>query len=722
MGLLNPNCIMVIGASRDLTRGGGQMPPIFERWGFAGQLRLVSRSISGTGSDPPNHTWFPDIAQATADGEVDIAVLAIGAKAVEAALLECAARNVKMAVVLAGDDRDVGLERLSDQVRRVAEASEMRIIGPNSAGMILPRSGVTACYLRRLATSEVLPGGHVAILTSSGAIGNELLWALGERGVDVGAWLSLGTEADLGMADVMHEFVDDADIRVVVTIVESVRDGAAYLRAARALAQKGKTVLAYRTLTSSAADAAAKLHSGSLQRAGGLWRAAAEWCGVTELSNLDALVDLLTLCRSIDGQRAVIERGERPVGIVTVSGGAGIAALDRGASEGIRFASSLSDPTVAALAEVGVGGAHPVDASREPAAFVAACRPLVADPTLGLLWVQGSSARFTSRERREIAAGLDQLAAASRMPVIFSGLSPFTENDLPVTGEWVTPIRSIDQGIALLAARERFLDVAAKSAARTGTERAASDLPSIQAPRIPDTERLSCLLEWALACGFAVPAWRRLAVPDLRTAEEIPWTLFPAVVKADSTSHKAQQGLVFTGLESVAAIRHAAGHLAQMGVTDILVQEEVQKQCEVLVGAIRDADAGLALIVGRGGTAADLDPVREVIPLPLSGRAVEHALALLTSRGILPGQSSPSVGALEPFAHAVANIMESEHDLAGLEFNPVILEPTGLWVVDIRAARQVWNPEIRTDGRGGLLREAPAGSVADGLTWRVPDR
>jgi succinyl-CoA synthetase beta subunit len=175
------------------------------------------------------------------------------------------------------------------------------------------------------------------------------------------------------------------------------------------------------------------------------------------------------------------------------------------------------------------------------------------------------------------------------------------------------------------------------------------------------------------------------------TAAEIG---FPVVVKAmgRNLAHKSEFGAVALSLKTTEDVRAAVEKVRARvaGLPDanstFLVERMVEGAiAELIVGLKRDERFGLALVVGSGGTLANLVKDSVTLLLPTSHEAVARALDTLKTAKLLDGFCSHSKGDREGTIDAVlaiAAFAEANLDrLVELDVNPLIVLPDGEGVV-----------------------------------------
>jgi acyl-CoA synthetase (NDP forming) len=660
-----------------------------DRWGYPGEVGLVSRNAAAAARAGGKWPWFPDVSTA-ADriGDIDLAVLFVGTDHVMDALRSCAAANVAGAIVLANAGGGAELSRLGGEICDLSVATGIRIVGPGSAGLLVGALGLPASLMRRVTTEAPLRAPGVAILATSGALANELLWGLARQGVRVGLWMTLGPESDVTIGEVMEVVAPRPDVTSVVTIIESLRDGAAYLRGAQAVVEAGKSVLAHRLMTSDAAGPIAALHTGSARVPGALWRSAARACGVV---SCESLPDLGWSALWLDAIRGSEPRptGVARIAVVTISGGGGVTAIDQGVRRGVEFTDHFQSHTVEALRALGIPPLNPVDVgaalARPPVELLqSVVEKVAADPGVDAVWCQAAAALYNTTERAALVDGLAAAGSSLRKPVIISSLVGWPYEYVDRRRDLIVSVPSLDNAIVALATQ-------AEVGRRLGALRvrpASRPIPAAAGLRAGRrlSEGLRAVGQWS---GFRVPKWWALETADPleKAARLVAVDDFPVVAKADSMAHKARAGQVALNIGTPDDLRRALEALRQSGGGPLVVQQQVGGiHAEVLMGCVASDEVGEVAVLGRGGVDADADDQRIVLPLPAARAAVAQAVDELAAAW--PDQSVADARDLieAGFSRLIGGFLGRDPSVTGIELNPVILAGADCWVVDVRIA------------------------------------
>src|SRR3954470_11901752 len=130
--LLHPRSVVVIGASRSPDSIGHRLLQTLAQAGFRGALHAVNPEADEVAGVPS----VPRVSDVPLP--VDLAVVAVPAESVNAVISDCAAAGVRGLVVVSGGFAETGEEgrRRQEAMVRLARAHGMRVVGPNSFGML----------------------------------------------------------------------------------------------------------------------------------------------------------------------------------------------------------------------------------------------------------------------------------------------------------------------------------------------------------------------------------------------------------------------------------------------------------------------------------------------------------------------------------------------------------------------------------------------------------
>ncbi len=251
----------------------------------------------------------------------DVAIILLGPERANQAVADLAARGCPAAILLAGGYGETGTTGAQRQEELKAARGSMRILGPNTIGLVNLTERVTLSASGALDMDQLLPG-RVAVVSQSGGILGALLSRGVAAGIGFSKLISTSNEVDLDVADFVDYLADDPTTSVIALYIEGLRDSEKFTRAARKARSAGKPVVVYKVGRSEAGAHAANSHTGALAGSDDLYSAYFKQLGVIRAETFADLLDIpfaLASGRSMNGRR---------VAILTSTGGAGTLIAD----------------------------------------------------------------------------------------------------------------------------------------------------------------------------------------------------------------------------------------------------------------------------------------------------------------------------------------------------------------------------------------------------------
>jgi acyl-CoA synthetase (NDP forming)/GNAT superfamily N-acetyltransferase len=290
--LVFPTSVAVVGASNDEGKVGNALFTNLLRGGFQGTLYPVNpdaRHVAGVRA-------YRSVLEVPDD--IDLAVVAVPAPAVQDVLQQCAERGVRGLVVISGgfgerggeDQRAVG-RAAQRRLVTTARAHGMRIVGPNCLGVLN-----TAPDVRLNASLAPLPPlpGRAGFFAQSGALGVAVLGEAARRGLGVSTFVSAGNRADVSGNDLLQFWESDDSTDVVLMYLESFGNPRKFARLARRLGRR-KPIVAVKSVPGAVV---AGLESTSVQVPENSVRALFERAGVIRVETVGDLFDVALLLTS----------------------------------------------------------------------------------------------------------------------------------------------------------------------------------------------------------------------------------------------------------------------------------------------------------------------------------------------------------------------------------------------------------------------------------------
>lgn len=321
--LLRPESIAVIGASIHPDRAGHIVTRNLLEGGFNGPIM-------------PVHPSYKSVCGILAYKQIselpitpDFAILCTEAKKNIAIIEELGEKGVRCAIILSSDMNlycnGIG-EPLPYEAKRIAAKYNMRILGPNSLGIILPWINLNASFSPINANK-----GNIAFISQSAAVCTTILDWANEKNIGFSAFVSLGDGLDIDFSELLDTLCTDSKTEAILLYIDSIKDARQFMSAARAAA-RNRRILVVKSGRSVAGSKAAQLHTNGQLSLDAVYDSAIRRAGMLRVSNTHELFAAVeTLAHPIPF------RGHR-LAIVTNGGGPAIMAVDSLMQQGGKLA------------------------------------------------------------------------------------------------------------------------------------------------------------------------------------------------------------------------------------------------------------------------------------------------------------------------------------------------------------------------------------------------
>ncbi|MGD8327998.1 MAG: GNAT family N-acetyltransferase [Acidobacteriota bacterium] len=693
--IFRPKRIAVVGASNHEGKVGYRALRNLVGSGFPGvvyPVNLKGEPVQGIHAYP-NVAGLPSTP--------DLAVICTPAAGVAEVVKECGEAGIRGIVILSAGFGEVGAagreleDALREQVRRFGD---MRVIGPNCLGIMVPALNLNASFASASPTA-----GNIAFISQSGALCTAVLdWAL-DQGIGFSHFVSVGNMLDVGFADLIDYLGQSGTTRSIILYIESITEAREFMSAARAFA-RSKPIVAYKAGRFAESAKAAMSHTGALAGDDEVFDAAAQRAGIERVFEMEDMFDCAELLAHHAPPRAA------RLGIVTNAGGPGVMATDALMARRGRLA-ELSDETMGKLDEVlpsNWSHGNPVDVIGDapPERYAEAVRLVADDDGVDALLVILAPQAMTDPTSAGMAVA--DVARATDKPILAAwmggnsvreGTRILSHARVPTFG---TPepavhafmhMASYARNLLLLheTPREVSLDVAFDHTAPAERVReilaAGGDLLSeaeskelVEAYGIATTRPKTAddadeAARWAAEIGY--PVALKIVSPQITHKTDVGGIELD--VRDDDEARAAYERII-------ASVRSRAPEADIEGVS-------VQRMAggnhafELIMGARKDRTFGAVILVGTGGITAEVIKDFAIGLPPLNERLARRLLESLRAWPLLHGYRGRSavnidalIGTLVRFSYLVA-----EHPaIDEIDINPLLATPDEIIALDAR--------------------------------------
>ncbi|MCW2901799.1 MAG: CoA-binding protein, partial [Streptosporangiaceae bacterium] len=315
--LMKPRSVAVIGASNEKGKIGNSVMRNLIDGGYAGEIYPINPKAD----EICGQKAYRSIMEVP--GEVDVAVFTIPAKFVPAALEETGEKDVPVAVLIPSGFAEIGNQELQDEVVAIARRRGVRLLGPNIYGYYYTPEDLCATFC----TPYDVKGG-VALSSQSGGIGMAILGFSRRTKMGVSAIVGLGNKSDVDEDDLLTFFGQDDNTRCIAMHLEDLKDGRAFVKAAREVSRK-KPIIVLKAGRTALGARAASSHTGALAGDDKVYDDILRQAGVIRAPGLN---DMLEYARALPAMPT--PKGENVV-IITGAGGSGVLLSDACVDNGL---------------------------------------------------------------------------------------------------------------------------------------------------------------------------------------------------------------------------------------------------------------------------------------------------------------------------------------------------------------------------------------------------
>jgi acyl-CoA synthetase (NDP forming) len=698
-----PKSIAIVGASEDPTTIRGRILKFLLQRNYSGQIFLISTTRKSI-LDRPTFNSVRDLPI-----PIDVVLIAVPADATQSILEDCVANRAKFSVLFNSGFADRGEAGIAaqQQIADLARSANLRICGPNTAGFFNVQGMIPATFARSVdgdrssADLGRLEPGPVGIIAQSAGLGfGQQHRCAVQHGLGFSYIVSTGNEVDLEALDFLEYMIQDAHTRVVLLLIEGLKNGNRLPDVARQAAALGKPIIAAKFGRTSAGSRAAISHAARLSGSDSAYSAMFRRSGVIRVEDEEEMSDLAAAF-----SRCPLPQGNR-VAIVTTSGGAGVWMADACEAIGLEVP-LLDDSTRSALALYlpSFGStANPIDVTAQ----------VTLNPVGG-----GEASLFL----RKILAILSESPAVDAV-IFIANLSDgeiFLRERSALTGPFVKPLllythtlapRSTLEliwcaGLVCFASTRRtaralkhLVDYGDFLRRRLAVE--SFSLPPLSLDQADRDSLAGGLCEYqakAFLNRYSIPIPREQIARTAEEAVEIATQIGgPVALKIQSPDipHKTDKGGVILALESKNQVSAAFRRLIENArrsqphadIHGVLVQQMMPKAREMALGIVRDRDFGPLLMVAMGGIHLEVHPDVVFEPLPVRRASALEMLRCLRGWPLLNGvrgAGRADLGAVTQLMESLSLLVESAGDTINeIDLNPVFVydEGKGTVVVD----------------------------------------
>ncbi len=688
-----PQGIAVVGVSRNPTKLGYGLARNLVQSNFRGAVHFINPKEGHLFGNP----IYRNIAEAP--DPIDLAIILIPASAVQRAIHDCGERGIRAAIIASGGFRETGKHgaELESECLQIAEQFNMRLLGPNSIGLLDTHLPLDATFLP---PPGPLPG-EVAFISHSGAICAAVIdWARGQ-GFGLSRLVSLGNQVDVNETDVLAPVAADRFTRVLTLYLEAISDGRRFVSVASQLTRQ-KPIIAIKVGRYAGGQRAVESHTGAMAGQESAFNAAFRRAGVIRADTSEEMFDwarALAWCKPPKG---------RSIAVLTNAGGPGVTAADAIEACQLRLA-SFSNSTRNNLHDILPEAAslhNPVDmlATATPEQYARCLAILLDDPGVNAVMVilpppPMHTAGAVAKAIIPIIHETDKPVIIALMgeKLIQEAVEHFRAAQIP---EFRFPERAAS-ALSVLVERTEYLQLDLDPPAeccQVDREIVAALLAGSQ----PGALETGVLVKILRAYGIAT-APTELATSPESAIQQANLYGYPVALKIASPDilHKSDIGGVLLNLKNSQAVADGYENIMsnarrtrpEANLSGVHVQKMLNPGQEIIIGALQDPQFGPMVMFGSGGLEVEkLGDVAFALA-PVSHQEASYLLDKTWAGKRLYGYRHLPPADREAVLDMILRLGQLAADfpqITEIEINPlqVMTKNEGVFAIDVRGSLQ----------------------------------
>ncbi|NNG06520.1 MAG: acetyl-CoA synthetase, partial [Desulfobacteraceae bacterium] len=310
--IFNPRTVAIVGASEDPKKMGGWCMSSFIQGRYPGKVFPInpkSREIRGI----KTYTSLNEVPE-----QIDLAIVVVPSSAVASVLVQCAERGAKGAVIISAGFRemdDPSGQLLQKEIASLAQEKGIRLIGPNTFGMIHTHAHLNASFSPAL---NLLRKGSISMIGQSGGVCHLFMYTAIHEGIGLNKVVGLGNRSDVDFSDLVEYLDQDPETHSIALYIEGIEEPSSLLKSAKSIVSR-KPIVALKGGKSEAIAKASIAHTGAMTGRHALYQASFSQFGIVAV---DDPIELLDVARALatlpppKGDRVAVLSGQAGPGIL----------------------------------------------------------------------------------------------------------------------------------------------------------------------------------------------------------------------------------------------------------------------------------------------------------------------------------------------------------------------------------------------------------------------
>ena len=669
----NPSSIAIIGASSNEKKTGSRIQRYLVSHGYKGRIFPVN----------PNRDnifglrCYPNLKKI--NEKIDHIFIALDGDKIIEAINDAVSINVKCATILSGGFSESGSEGLDleKKILDIANRGNIRVLGPNSIGIINISDSVILSANAMLELPNLKKGG-LSVISQSGSLIGALLAHGASRGIGFSKLISVGNESDLSVGEIGKMLVDDVDTDTIILFLETLRNSSEVAEMAHLAHKSGKAIITYKLGKSDLGKELAKSHTGAIAGSDEAFNAFIKYNGMSRVQIFETLIEVPNLFKN-----KVIAKGKR-IGIATTTGGGGAMVVESISSSDIEVINP--GPSMSKLMKQ---YNIPYNDNKLVDLTIAGAKPEIVNDVIKefmenkncdlVVMVVGSSAKFRPDQAIE---PLLKWAKNSKPLVVY--VAPDAPEALQLLNKngiasFRTP-ESCAEGIKAYL-NNKSPKIIDNNYEQINFNKIKTILKSVKYKNLTEFEALKVF------DIMGIKTVRSKIVSNILKSRELTMEFgFPLVMKILSSQiqHKTDTGGVELNITSEADLKNRHKKLCKVfdklevenPDREFLLQKMETGITEIILGYRVDELVGPIVVIGSGGVLSEIYDDKSVRIAPVDFKEAKKMINEVKSLVTITGYRGLPKGDINILAKAVVDMSQlaSIKDIKEAEINPILIK------------------------------------------------
>lgn len=671
----NPSSIAIIGVSENPKKVGYLVAENLIRQGYKGDIYFVNPKFEKL-FDRPVYKDIKDIGK-----QIDLVVLAVPADTAMHLLDELKAINVHNIVLYAAGFKEAGVDGALKEQNLIMKAKtyDMTILGPNCIGFVSTISQANVTFLKNAA-----PHGNVGFISQSGALGSLMVdYLVGHENFGFSYFMSLGNKATIDECDLLEFLRDDPDTKVIGMYLEDVKRGEDFKRILEETT-KVKPVVILKSGSTTEGSKAAGSHTGSMVGDDMVYSTVFDQYGGIRAGQF---FEFMSMLKIFSFGRAP---SSKDMLILSNAGGIGVLLTDELIKNKLELVTVPED--VKETIKKNMGGDkvtihNPIDLLGDASAFQ--YRQAIA-ATIQQKHIGGVIVMLTPQANTEVeetAKALIEAQESFSKPIfpIFMGEKSVGESHTLFEKAKMASFFTYDFLPSSLAKITNYQDHIQHGVIHTKKEIAPEKRVYIPKKGVLNPMETNTVL----ASAGILPVALMLAQTEEEVKQAADTIGYPLVMKiaSEKITHKTEVKGVRVHLLNEKEVVDTYRDLCEITGEKGVYLQKMMKGHELIIGAKRDNQFGVVLLLGLGGIYAELMHSAVSFIYPFSFEYMVKKIKTAKLQKIVTGfRGSPPVDEekLYEIIDSLGIVMNTYPEIKEIDLNPTLVADTGLHIVDGR--------------------------------------